>query len=131
MLDSASEGTFMGKGVEEGTKLLGDMQNNISQWHVERSSRKVNSITETENEEIIAKVIELLGMVKSKENHVNAITNASIEHVDFIARNPYMPAWKSQNYALKIKRIVLTLQAIQIQIIIPITMELVVEIFLH
>jgi hypothetical protein len=26
------------------------------------------------------------------------ITNANIEDVDFIARNPYMPAWKNQNY---------------------------------
>jgi hypothetical protein len=58
----------------------------------------VNSITETENEELIAKVNELLGRVKGKETYVNAITNANIEDVDFIARNPYMPAWKSQNY---------------------------------
>jgi hypothetical protein len=64
VLDTAAGGTFMGKGVEEGTKLLDDMQNNHSQWHVERSSRKVNSITETENEELIAKVNELLSIVK-------------------------------------------------------------------
>jgi hypothetical protein len=56
MLDTIAGGTIMGKGVEEGTNLLDDMQNNHSQWHVERSSRKVNSITETENEELIAKV---------------------------------------------------------------------------
>jgi hypothetical protein len=30
MLDTAARGTFMGKGVEEGTKLLDDMQNNHS-----------------------------------------------------------------------------------------------------
>jgi hypothetical protein len=58
----------------------------------------VNSITETENEELITKVNELLGIVKGKETHVNAITNANVEDVDFIARNPYMSAWKSQNY---------------------------------
>jgi hypothetical protein len=98
MLDTATEGTFMGKGVEEGTKLLDNMKNNHSQWHGERSSRKVNSITETENEELIAKVNGLLGIVKGKETQVNAITNADIQHVDFIACNPYMPAWKSQNY---------------------------------
>jgi hypothetical protein len=98
MLNTTAGDTFMGKGVEEGTKLLDDMQNNHSQWHVERSSRKVNSITEIENEELIAKVNELLGIVKDKENHVNAISNANIEEVDFIARNPYMPSWKSQNY---------------------------------
>jgi hypothetical protein len=40
------------------------MQNNHSQWHVERSSRKVKSITKTENEELVAKVNELLGIVK-------------------------------------------------------------------
>jgi uncharacterized protein YoxC len=52
----------------------------------------VNSITETENEELIAKVNELLGIVKGKETHVNAITNANIEDVDFIAHSSYMPA---------------------------------------
>jgi hypothetical protein len=98
MLDTAAGGTFMGKGVEEGTKLLDDMQNNHSQLHVEMSSRKVNSITEIENEELIARVNELLGIVKGKETHVNAITNANVEDVDFIARNLYMPAWMSQNY---------------------------------
>jgi hypothetical protein len=40
----------------------------------------------------------LHGIVKGKETHVNAITNANIEDVDFIARNPSMPAWKSPNY---------------------------------
>jgi hypothetical protein len=64
VLDTAAGGTFTGKGVEEGTKLLDDMQNNHSQWHVERSSRKVNSITKTENEELIPKVNELLSIVK-------------------------------------------------------------------
>jgi hypothetical protein len=36
-------------------------------------------------------VNELLGIVKGKETHVNAITSANIEDVEFIARNPYMP----------------------------------------
>jgi hypothetical protein len=98
MLDSAAGGTFMGKGVEEVTKLLDDMQNNHSQWHVGRSSRKVNSITKTENEELIAKVNELLGRVKGKKTHANDITNGNIEDIEFIARNPYIPAWKSQHY---------------------------------
>jgi hypothetical protein len=62
MLDTTAEGPFMGKGVEEGTMLLDDMQNNHSQWHVERSSRKVNSITENENEELITKVKKLMLM---------------------------------------------------------------------
>jgi hypothetical protein len=52
MLDTTVRGTCMGKGVEEGTKLLDDMQNNHSHWHVERSSKKVNSITETEDEDV-------------------------------------------------------------------------------
>jgi hypothetical protein len=43
----------MSKEVEQGTKLLDDMQNNHSQWHVERSLRKVNTIHETENEELL------------------------------------------------------------------------------
>jgi hypothetical protein len=98
MIDTVAGGPFMGKGVEEGTKILDDMQNNHSHWHVERSSKKVDSITETKDEELITKVNEPLGIVKGKETHVNAITNANIEDVDFITHNPYMPAWKSQNY---------------------------------
>jgi hypothetical protein len=59
----------------------------------------MNSIIEIENAEFIAKVNELLDIVKGKETHVNAITNDSIEDTDFIARNPYMPTWKNQNYS--------------------------------
>ena len=98
MLDTAARGTFMGKEVEKGTKLLDDMLNNHSQWHMERSSRKVNSTNETENEELVAMVNEILGLVKGNDTQVNAITDTTIVEVDFIARNPYMPAWKSQNY---------------------------------
>jgi hypothetical protein len=58
----------------------------------------VNSITETENEELIAKVNEPLGIVKGKEIPINAITNANIKDVYFIAHNPHTPAWKIQNY---------------------------------
>ena len=75
------------------------MQNNHAQWHVERSSsRKVNSINEEKNEELTVKVDELLNILKGKEAQVNAISQTNIEDVNFIARNPYNPAWKSQNY---------------------------------
>jgi hypothetical protein len=53
MLDTAAGGTFMSKEIEEGTKHLDDMQNSHSQRHVERSLRKVNTIHETENEELL------------------------------------------------------------------------------
>ena len=100
MLDTAAGGTFMSKPVELARRLLDDMQSNHAQWHVERSSsRKVNSITEGNNEELTSKVDELLNILKGKEStQVNAITNSNVEEVDFIARNPYNPAWKSQNY---------------------------------
>ena len=89
----------MGKQVDGATKLLNDMQNNHAQWHVERSSsRKVNSINEEKNEELTVKVDELLNILKGKEAQVNAISQTNIEEVDFIARNPYNPAWKSQSY---------------------------------
>jgi hypothetical protein len=36
-------------------------------------------------------------LIKGKEEaQVHAITNARVEDVDFIARNPYNPTWKSQ-----------------------------------
>ena len=76
------------------------MQSNHAQWHVERSfSRKVNSITEGNNEDLTSKLDELLNILKGKENtQVNAITNSKVEEVDFIDKNPYNPAWKSQNF---------------------------------
>jgi thioredoxin reductase len=65
ILDTAVGGTFMSKEVEEGTKLLDDMQNNNSQWNIERSYRKVNSIHETKNEErFVVNVNEILGIIK-------------------------------------------------------------------
>ena len=55
----------MGKEIALATKLLNDMQDNHSQWHVERSSsKKVNSITEVNNEVLTAKVDELICMIK-------------------------------------------------------------------
>jgi hypothetical protein len=76
------------------------MQNNHAQRHAEiSSSRKIKSINEERNEELTAKVDELLHIIKGKEDtQVNAITKTNIEEVDFIARIPYNPAWKSQNY---------------------------------
>jgi hypothetical protein len=38
MLDSATAGTFMGKDIDVAIKLLNDMQDNHSQWNVERSA---------------------------------------------------------------------------------------------
>ena len=59
----------------------------------------MNVITEGNNEELTSKVDELLNILKGKKNtQVNAITKSNVEEVDFIARNPYNPAWKSQNY---------------------------------
>jgi hypothetical protein len=50
MLDSLAGGTFMGKEIDVDTKLLHYMQDNNSQWHVERSStREVNSLTAKNN----------------------------------------------------------------------------------
>jgi hypothetical protein len=43
------------------------MQNNHVQWHVERSSlKKVNSINKERNEELTAKVDELITLIKGK-----------------------------------------------------------------
>ena len=97
MLDIAAGGTFMGKDIALTTKLLNDMQDNHSQWHVERSSsKKVNSITEANNEVLTAKVDELICMIKDNEG--NAISNSQIEEIDFIARNSNYPAWTNKNY---------------------------------
>jgi hypothetical protein len=87
-------GTFMGKQVEVATKLLDDMQDNHTQWHIERSSsRKVNSINKESNEVLTAKVDALINLIKGNEEaQVHAITNARVEDVDFIARNPYNPS---------------------------------------
>jgi hypothetical protein len=78
-----------GKEIEIAKKLRNDMQDNHSQWHVERSStKKVNSVTEGVNEDLTAKVDELIGIIKGKEEiQVNAITNAKVEEIDFMARN--------------------------------------------
>ena len=77
-----------------------DLQDNNAQWHIERTNtKKVNAVTESNNEERIAKVDELLSALKHKnEVHVNAITNAQIEEIYFIACNTYNPAWKNSNY---------------------------------
>ena len=98
ILDTAVGGAFMSKPVELARRLLDDMHNNHAQWHVEIcSSRKVNSITECNNEELTSKVYAITNVLKGKEStQVNAITNSNVEEVDFIARNPYNPAWKSQ-----------------------------------
>src|SRR3954469_25630496 len=56
ILDTAAGGTIMGKQVSVAKKLLNDMQNNHAQWHVERTSKRVSSITEVNDEELIAKV---------------------------------------------------------------------------
>jgi hypothetical protein len=79
----------MGIGVEEGTKLLDDMQNNHSQWHVERSSRKAKSITETKNEELVAKVNELLGIVKhyAKKSYSRDVTGS--KKIKIVTDNRY------------------------------------------
>lgn len=100
MLDTAARGTFMGRPVSVAKQLLDDMESNHAQWHVERSSsRKVNSTIEEKNGELTAKVDELLNIIKGNEDtQVNAITNTNVEEVDFIACNPYNPAWKSQSY---------------------------------
>ena len=49
-------------------KLLDDMQNNHAQWHIERTNtKKVNAVTESNNEELAAKVDELLSALKHKK----------------------------------------------------------------
>ncbi len=84
MLDTAAGGTFMGKEIDVATNLLNDIQDNHSQWHVERStSRKVHSVTEEKNEVLTAKVDELICMIKGNEG--KAISDAKVEDVDFIA----------------------------------------------
>ena len=61
MLDTAAGGTFMGKHITEAKELLDNMQDNHAQWHVERSNtKKVNSVTPQENEELNAKLDELI-----------------------------------------------------------------------
>jgi hypothetical protein len=55
----------MSKQVDVSKKLLDDMQSNHAQWHVERSSsRKVNLVTEENNEELTSKVDELLHILR-------------------------------------------------------------------
>src|SRR4051812_3193972 len=98
MLDTIAVGTFMGKQITEAKQLLDNMQDNHAQWHVERSNtKKVNSVTPQENEELNAKLDELILAVKGKDILVKAILEPNIEEVDFIARNDYNPAWKN-NY---------------------------------
>ena len=60
MLDTAEGRTIMGKQVSVAKKLLDDMRNNHAQWHVERTSKRVSSITEVNNEDLKSKVDELL-----------------------------------------------------------------------
>jgi hypothetical protein len=68
MLDIVVGGTFMGKQVDIATRLLDDMQNNHDQWNVEiSSSRKIKSINEERNEELSAKIDELISIIKGKE----------------------------------------------------------------
>jgi hypothetical protein len=80
--------------------LLNDMQDNHFQWSVEMSSsRKVNSITEEKNNDLMTKEDELIRIIIGKEeNQINAVTNAKVEDVDFLASNFFNPAWKNQNY---------------------------------
>ena len=74
MLDTAVGGTFMGKHITEAKQLLDNMQDNHAQWHVERSNtNKVNSVTPQENEELNAKLDDLILAVKGKETQVTAI----------------------------------------------------------
>src|SRR4051812_37967104 len=86
MLDTSAGRIFMGKEIALAIKLLNDMQDNHSQWDVERSSsKKVNSIIESNNDVLTVKVDELICMIKGNEG--NAISNFQIEEIDFIARN--------------------------------------------
>ena len=83
MLDTDAGETFMGKEIEVAKKLLNDMQDNHGQWHIERTNtKKVNAITETNNEELTAKLDELVAVLKGKnEAQVNVVTNAQIEEI--------------------------------------------------
>ena len=65
MLDTVAGGTFMGKETEVAKKLLDDIQNNHAQWHIERTNtKKVNAVTESNNEELTPKVDELVYALK-------------------------------------------------------------------
>ena len=55
----------------------------------------MNSVTPQENEELNAKLDELILAVKGKETQVRATPEPTIEEIDFIARNDYNPAGKS------------------------------------
>jgi hypothetical protein len=113
MLDTAAGGTFMGKEIEITTKLLNHMQDNHFQWHVERSStRKVNSISEENNEDLTAKVDELINIDKGNEAQVNAITNAKVEEVDFLVHKFLNPTWRSQNYGSNFRKPYLNLAGV-------------------
>ena len=46
LLDSSAGGTFMEITLGEATKLLGNIMVNYSQWHNERSTKKVHAIEE-------------------------------------------------------------------------------------
>src|SRR4051812_45015865 len=95
MLDTAARGTFMGKKITEAKQLLDNMQDNHAQWHVERSNtKKVNSVTPQENEELNAKLDELILAFKCKETQVRVTPEPTIKEIDFIARKDYNPAWK-------------------------------------
>src|SRR3954466_716935 len=73
MFDTATGGTFMGKQITEAKQLLDNMQDNHAQWHVERlNTKKVNSVTPQENEELNAKLDELILAFKGKETQVRA-----------------------------------------------------------
>lgn len=100
MLDTAAGGTIMGRPITEAKRLLDEMQENHAQWHVERSTtKKVYSIFEDKNEELTAKIDQLIGIIKGKEEvNVNAITEVDTD-VNFIAPSNYNPNWKNQNYA--------------------------------
>ena len=61
MLDTTAGGFFMGKEIEVAWKLLNDMQDNYAQWNIERTNtKKVNDVTETNNEELTTKIDELI-----------------------------------------------------------------------
>lgn len=79
----------MGLRVNEGNKLLDDVQENYAQWHVERSSstKKVNVMEQEKNEELTSKIDELIGMIKGKDDvSLNAIVEAAASDVNFVAR---------------------------------------------
>ena len=60
-LDTTAGGTFMRKEIEVAWNLLNDMQDNYAQWNIERTNtKKVNDVTETNNEELTTKIDELI-----------------------------------------------------------------------